>query len=1258
MIGRTFGHYRILEQIGAGGMGVVYRAHDERLDRDVAVKLLPPGLLADDAARRRFRHEALSLARLNHPNIATVHDAGTEEGVDFLVMEYIEGQTLTERLARGQLEAKEVVDLGRQMAAGLGAAHAQGIIHRDLKPGNLRLTRDGRLKILDFGLAQAAPRPSAAGETGTVTSTGQLTGTVPYMAPEQLMGKVADARSDIWATGAVLYELTTGQRPFPGSVLTSVAADIIHKPVRSVRYLCPDTPESLDKTILRCLEKEPERRYANAEELDADLRDGSQSGDQAERQSPAQNEALSPALEIAHILFMDIVAYSTMAMDEQERLLRELQRAVRNADEFMRAQKEDRLIRLPTGDGMALVFFGDVESPVHCALQLAESLRKFPELRLRMGIHSGPVYRIADINANRNVAGGGINMAQRVMDCGDAGHILVSKAVADSLVQVSNWRGKLTDLGEAEVKHGVRVHLFNLVQGVAGNAQTPKKLRRASQKKTLTWVASLLLIVALIGGIWLARRMGHAGKGAQRRSVAVLGLRNITARSADEWMSTGLAEMLTTELAAGEQLRAVSGEKVARMKLDLQIPQSETLSEETLSKVHRMIGSDLVVLGSYADIGGQIRVDLRLQDAKAGVTLANLSDTGSEQELFELVSRLGSELRKRCGVEDLTPVERASARATHPANLDAMRFYAEGLAHLHAFDAQGAREALSAALNADPKNALAHSAMAGTWAQLGYDSKAADEAKQAFDLSNGLAREDRLAIEAEYHVATRAWGKAIETYTALYGFFPDNPDYGLNLVDAQVSGGKATEALETIAKLRENTALGKTDPRVDLAEARVSAALSDFRRAQEASARAAKNTEVTGSLFERGEALLQQCWALRNLGQLNEAEVAGREAGEIFGADRYARGQARSLTCVGNVLNDRGETAGAKSAYQRALSLAESVGAKRDVTGALTNLGNVLANAENLAESTQSYERAMKVAEEIGDRTEVFRAQSNIGANFMVQGDFAKARTASEFALQTARELGDKSGAANTLINLGTISYDLGDLSTARQRLSNALEIARPLGLRSLVASASAALGDVQLASDEISAARTSYQDSLNIRTQIGEKNGIASSLLQLAIADLEQGTAVAAEEKARQAIQQFHDLEDLDQEAGGRAVLARVLITQKKTTEAQAEISAAEKLVPRDPTTKILLLIARSDVKANANTENKALEGLGQAIQSAKAIQFVPGELEARAARARVLAMTGQVAQARIERSQVIADATRHGFRLLARKTEMSAHP
>src|SRR5271163_3178591 len=187
------------------------------------------------------------------------------------------------------------------------------------------------------------------------------------------------------------------------------------------------------------------------------------------------SEGALPTLEIAHILFMDIVGYSKLPMDHQRQYLSQLQEMVSRSDEFIRARRKDQLISLPTGDGMALVFFDDAEAPLRCAVQLTDVLRGTPEIQLRMGIHTGPVYRVADINANRNVAGGGINMAQRVMDCADAGHILVSDTVADMLAQLSEWDKSLHDLGEAEVKHGVRVHIFNLYTNDAGNPELPQK---------------------------------------------------------------------------------------------------------------------------------------------------------------------------------------------------------------------------------------------------------------------------------------------------------------------------------------------------------------------------------------------------------------------------------------------------------------------------------------------------------------------------------------------------------------------------------------------------------------------------------------------------------------------------------------------------------------------------------------------------------------------------------------------------------------
>jgi Tol biopolymer transport system component/class 3 adenylate cyclase len=241
----------------------------------------------------------------------------------------------------------------------------------------------------------------------------------------------------------------------------------------------------------------------------------------------------SRTLEIAHVLFTDIVGYSKLPMDEQESLLMQLQDAVRHTPEFARAEASEELIRLPTGDGMALVFFRDPEAPVRCALELSRILRTYPEMKLRMGIHSGPVYRVADINANRNVAGGGINIAQRVMDCGDAGHILVSEEVANILGQLSRWKGFLQNLGEAEVKHSVRVHLFNLYTEDAGNSALPQKLlaplargaatgAKSGHQRSGLFLAGIAVVVLLaLAGYGLRSHYGPTGSGEPFKDLTI-----------------------------------------------------------------------------------------------------------------------------------------------------------------------------------------------------------------------------------------------------------------------------------------------------------------------------------------------------------------------------------------------------------------------------------------------------------------------------------------------------------------------------------------------------------------------------------------------------------------------------------------------------------------------------------------------------------------------------------------------------------------
>ena len=265
MAPQTIAHYQILEKLGEGGMGVVYRATDVNLHRDVALKVLPEGALSSQTARAMFRREALALGRLNHPNIETVYEFDTSDGVDYLVTEYVPGATLAQAARDHPLADSEVRRLGLQIAAALRAAHEKGVVHCDLKPANVILTPENNVKLLDFGLARILhPAASACDAT---TQTMYVAGTVPYMAPEQLRGDPPDARFDIYAVGALLYELATGRRPFPDAQQAALIDAILHQKPESPRSLQPALSAGLEKAILKCLEKEPDRRYASAADL-------------------------------------------------------------------------------------------------------------------------------------------------------------------------------------------------------------------------------------------------------------------------------------------------------------------------------------------------------------------------------------------------------------------------------------------------------------------------------------------------------------------------------------------------------------------------------------------------------------------------------------------------------------------------------------------------------------------------------------------------------------------------------------------------------------------------------------------------------------------------------------------------------------------------------------------------------------------------------------------------------------------------------
>ena len=544
--------------------------------------------------------------------------------------------------------------------------------------------------------------------------------------------------------------------------------------------------------------------------------------------------ALAPALklEMAYVLFMDIVSYSLLPMDEQARILAELQDTVQNSAEVTCAHTANNLIKLPTGDGMALVFFGCPDSPVTCALQLAHTLRHHPKIKLRMGIHAGPVYRVADINANRNVTGGGINMAQRVMDCGDAGHILISNVEADVLFQLSTWKNvTLQDFGEVEVKHGVRIHIHNLYTNEVGNPQLPRKVKAARETaaaavhdvptaahqepaavhvratRTLLALIAIVLVAALVaGGIWFVQH--HGSKLYEKDTIVVGDFDNQTGESG--W-DTVLKLVLTKDLEDSQYLNVLPDQVISETLKMMKRQPDERLTKDLAKQVCQWNGDKALLAASIAKVGERYHLDLRIMNCGTGAMLASAdAEADSKENVIAALKAASNELRQELG-ESLASVEKYSTplpQATS-VSLEALEAYAMGLKRKAAQGSGAAVPFFKRAIELDPEFADAYAALGAAYSDLDQDTLSMENARKAYELRDQVSSQrERFHIEGDYYDSvTGEMERANETYLNWIQVYPDDyrPHQNLGANYSEMGQyGKGLEEEQTVLRLQPN----------------------------------------------------------------------------------------------------------------------------------------------------------------------------------------------------------------------------------------------------------------------------------------------------------------------------------------------------------------------------------------------------------------------------------------------------------------------
>jgi DNA-binding winged helix-turn-helix (wHTH) protein/tetratricopeptide (TPR) repeat protein len=813
---------------------------------------------------------------------------------------------------------------------------------------------------------------------------------------------------------------------------------------------------------------------------------------------------------------------------------------------------------------------------------------------------------------------------------------------------------------------------------VQSSVETDKNLESPSLRRPA--LAVTVAILAVAGTLAIASRfwkeahavapLAQAEAGptgmiaAHRRSIAVLGFRNLSGRPEEAWLSTALAEMLSTELVAGEKLRLVSEEDIARTKLELTLADADSLSRDTLSRLRKNLDSDLIVLGSYTALGERpgtrIRLDLRLQDTAAGETVADVAVMGSEADLFDLVSQAGSQLREKLGVEAVSPVEAVSVRASLPATREAARFYSEGLARLRVFDALEARILLEQAIAADSKFPLAHSALAEAWSRLGYDKKAQAEARQAYNLSADLSREEKLLVEGRYRDINHEYEQAIHVYRTLFTLFPDNLDYGLQLTDVQARGSKAHDALATVESLHKLAPPASEDPRIDFYDAEARGALSDYKNQEQPLSKAAEKANAQGSRLILARARQGQCWVFGHTEQIESAIAACREARDIFAATGDREGEARSLRTWADVISKRDAPESIRL-YQQALGIFRGIGSVSGTAVVLNNLGLIYDSQGDPATAEKMHRQALAGFRLLDSKNAQSAALGNIADERVEQGDLGHALQLYEESQELDRE--DNGRVALASYNIATVRQLQGDLVGAKRGFEQSLAIWQKNGDQSSQAYSMWSLGDLLLQEADFAGARKMFDQALAIRSPAGEKVAVAETQLKMAELSLEEGRSPEDQEViARKVVEVFQQQQAHDDEMDAWGLLSRALLGEGKAAAAKEAIRHAQFLAAKSPNPRTRWTVAIDSARIVIAQKELARSTAGIAAQKELAgiiarsnesgYQLIA--LDARLALAELEMKSGKTAESRAHLQAIKADATNRGYKLVLRKASL----